>query len=258
MNAPANKGKTYRPEPLTAAECRLLLRHCGRGLTGIRNRAVIAVLWRCGLRAAELVELHPKDIDAEAGTLRVMKGKGDKARTVGLDPEALVFIERWLEARKAWAPRRGTLFCTLKGKPLGTAYLRRLLPRLAARAGIQKRVHPHGLRHTFARELAGERVPLRVIQGALGHEHAHTTSDYLGRVAAPEVVEAMHARPTWEPSDERGRSQGVLGLPEPRNATSESHGEGPRQTERRHGGPAIAAPLLALALLPRGQLPPTR
>lgn len=251
MNAPANKGKRYHAEPLTAAECRALLRHCGRGLTGIRNRAIIAVLWRAGLRASEALSIAPKDVDVRASTIRILKGKGGKARTVGLDPEALEFIERWsTERHRRGFPRKAPLFCTLNGRPLGTAYLRRLLPRLATRAGIEKRVHPHGLRHTFARELSDSRVPLRTIQGALGHEHAHTTSTYLGKVAAPEVVEVMRSR-VWEPSPETGGLQGALALPETRSATSETHGAPPGRTPPRPDGPEARARVLALALEPK-------
>ena len=76
--------------------------------------------------------------------------------------------------------------------------MRHLLPRLAAKAGIEKRVHPHALRHTHAAELAREGVPLNLIQAQLGHSNVATTSRYLAHIAPVEVSETMRQR-TWEP-----------------------------------------------------------
>ncbi len=109
---------------------------------------MIAVLCRGGLRAAEALALHPKDVDQATGAVVVLHGKGDRRRTVGMDPAAFALLERWMDKRRQLAlPVRGPVFCTLKGQPMDPSYVRRLLPRLAARAGIDKRVHPHGLRH---------------------------------------------------------------------------------------------------------------
>ena len=86
-------------------------------------------------------------------------------------------IEHWLERRKALRIHgRAPIFCTLDGNPMKTAYVRALLPRLAAKASIEKRVHAHGLRHTHAAELAREGVPMNVIQAQLGHSNLGTTS----------------------------------------------------------------------------------
>ena len=89
-----------------------------------------------------LLGLHTKDVDRSGGTIRALQGKGGRARTVGLDPEACAVLERWLDGRARRALKgRHRLFCTLTGKPLETSYVRALLPRLAERAGIEKRVH---------------------------------------------------------------------------------------------------------------------
>ena len=80
------------------------------------------------------------------------------------------------------------VLCTLKGKRVSAAYVRALLPRLARKAGIEKRVHAHGLRRTHAAELAREGVPLNVISRQLGHSNVSTTSRYLDHVAPLEVV----------------------------------------------------------------------
>lgn len=189
----------YPVEILTAAEIRALINACSnRAPTGVRNRALIAVLYRCGLRIGEALALMPKDLNEQAGSVRVLHGKGDKARTVGLDPDGFAYVSRWLERRrKLGINGRALVFCTLDGKPLKQAYIRSLLPRLALKAGIDKRVHAHGLRHTHAAELAQERIPVNVIQQQLGHANLAVTSTYLAHIAPQQLVDTMKER-RWE------------------------------------------------------------
>ena len=198
--SPANKGRRLPPEVLTEAEVSALLRACStRAPTGIRNRALIVLMYRGGLRVGEALALRPKDLDREAGTIRILHGKGDKARTVGLDQQAFAVLERWLDKRTARGINgHAPIFCTLKGKPVSTSYVRVLLPRLAKKAKIEKRVHPHGLRHTHAAELAREGVPARLIQEQLGHGSLATTDAYLRKIAPQELIEAMQRR-EWKP-----------------------------------------------------------
>jgi site-specific recombinase XerD len=193
---PGNKGKTYPAEVLTADEVRALIRGCSnRAPTGVRNRALIVVLYRAGLRLDEALALRPKDVDAAAGTVTVLHGKGDQRRTVGLDAGAFAVLERWQEVRRQQGigPRR-RLFCTLQGAPVDPSYVRKLLHRLGAKAGIEKRVHPHGLRHTHAFELAGEGVPANLVQAQLGHNSLATTDRYLRHIAPQQLIEAMRGR----------------------------------------------------------------
>jgi integrase/recombinase XerD len=193
---PANKGRKLPPEPLSTDEVRSLIRACStRATTGIRNRALIAVLYRAGLRISEALTLLPKDLDAQASTIRVLHGKGDHDRVVGLDAGAWAILQNWLDRRAAAGINgHARVFCTLKGRPVKTAYVRGLLPRLARKAGIDKRVHAHGLRHTHAYELAGEGTPLHVIQAQLGHASVATTDRYIRHLNPSAVVEAMKAR----------------------------------------------------------------
>ena len=94
---PANKGRRLPAELLSGEEVRALLRTCSaRAPTGIRNRALIAVLYRGGLRISEALALLPKDVDSAQGTLTVLHGKGDRRRTVGMDPAAFALLERCL------------------------------------------------------------------------------------------------------------------------------------------------------------------
>jgi integrase/recombinase XerD len=194
--SPANKGLKLPAEPLTADEVKLLIRACSkRAHSGIRNRAMIVVLYRAGLRVSEALNIMPKDINLEASAIRILHGKGDQARTVGLDAGAWAILQLWLERRKALEMNgRQPVFSTLKGGKMATSYVRNLMPRLARKAGILKRVHPHGLRHTFAYELAAEKTPINLIQAQLGHASLSTTNRYLAHLNPVAVVEAMKAR----------------------------------------------------------------
>jgi integrase/recombinase XerD len=185
---------------LSAAEIELLMKFCSRRApTGIRNRALIAVCWRCGLRIGEALALAPKDFDADAGTLVVQRGKGGKRRVVGVDSGTVALVGRWLEVRRKRAISNGSpLFCSLAGRRMDQSYVRHLLPRLASKAGIERRVHAHGLRHAFAVDLVRSGAPLYVVRDALGHSSIATTQVYLSRVGAHEAVDAMRSR-EWVP-----------------------------------------------------------
>jgi site-specific recombinase XerD len=187
-------------EVLSGAEVKALLKGCSsRAPTGIRNRALITVLYRGGLRLSEALALYPKDIDRAQGAITVLRGKGDKRRIVGLDPGAFAILECWLEHRsRLGLGGRRPLFSTLKGEPLKQSYVRTLLPRLARKAGIEKRVHPHGLRHTHAAELAAEGIAVNLVQQQLGHSSLATTDRYLRHIAPVELVRALQAR-SWHP-----------------------------------------------------------
>lgn len=193
---PANKGQKLPPEPLTSGEVKALLDACSqRAPTGVRNRALIVLLYRAGLRISEALALMPKDLDAAAGTLRVLHGKGDRSRLVGLDSGAWAVLQLWLEKRRSQGlTARQRVFCTLQGEPLKAAYVRSLLPRLARKVGIEKRVHAHGLRHTHAFELASEGTPLHIIQAQLGHQSVATTDRYIRHLNPMAVVEAVRGR----------------------------------------------------------------
>ncbi len=151
--------------------------------------------WRAGLRVQEFLGLYPRDLDAASGTVNVVRGKGGRQRIVGLDPTAFAVVERWLDERcELGLNRRHHLFCTLHGRPLQPSYVRAMFPRLARRAGVEKRVHAHSLRHTHAAELAAESVPVNVIARQLGHRLVATTSRYLDHIQPTQVIETMRKR----------------------------------------------------------------
>jgi site-specific recombinase XerD len=196
---PWNRGRKLPPEVLTPAEVNALMGACSkRAPTGLRNRALIALLYRSQLRISEALALLPKDLDRRAGTVRVLHGKGNRARTVGLDDGAWAMLELWLQRRKALGINGSRpLFCTLNGRPLLPSYCRALFSRLGKKAGVLKRVHAHGLRHTGASELREEGIDIGIISRQLGHSSIATTARYLDHISPGKVIEAMRAR-SWE------------------------------------------------------------
>lgn len=184
---------------LTPSEVERLLRVCSnRAPTGIRNRAMVAMAWRSGLRIGEVLALRLKDIDLDGGTLVIQHGKGDKRRVVGIDAGTGALLARWIEVRaRRDINGRAPSFCTLKGGQIDQSYVRHLLPRLARRAGIEKRVHAHALRHLYAVELEREGATLSTIRDLLGHSSASVTDRYLRRIGASDAVEFARER-KWD------------------------------------------------------------
>jgi site-specific recombinase XerD len=197
--AVAVESRRLDADVLTRDEVERLLKACSaRASTGQRNRAMIVVAWRAGLRIGEVLALHTKDVDLDEGVVRVQHGKGDKPRVVGLDAGAAAVVAKWVTTRrKLEISNSRPLFCTLQGEPIRQDYVRHLLPRLARKAGINKRVHAHGLRHAYAVELEREGAPLSTIRDLLGHSSAAITDRYLRRHGAGAAVEFARSR-EWQ------------------------------------------------------------
>jgi len=192
---PSHVGEKFPTEVLNADEVRALLyAPSNRAPTGLRNRAIIAVMYGAGLRLSEALALRPTDIDLDAGSIRVLHGKGDKARTVGIDEGALMHIARWMDTRRARGIKGRVLLCTLDGGELSPRYVRAMLSRMSDRAGIDKRVHPHGLRHTHAAELESSGFTVSEIQQQLGHASLNTTAVYLNHISPSARVSKIRNR----------------------------------------------------------------
>lgn len=180
---------------LTRVEILRLINACGSGVTGARNRAAIAIMWRCGLRVSELCSLERRDL-GDDWRLNVRSGKGGVHRVAIVDQLAQSILRPWVDARGKNPRFSGHpyLFGTLAGRPTISSYWRALLPRLAEKAGLAKRAHPHALRHAFACELLAEGIDLRTIQLALGHRSLATTQEYLERMPTAELIAKLGAR----------------------------------------------------------------
>lgn len=194
-----NKGRKFPPQPLTKDEVLALMDVCSRRApTGIRDRALICLLWRGQLRISEALDLKPADLDAESCTIRILHGKGDKSRVAVIDRQTVEVLNHWLAVRgNLGINGHAPIFCTLKGGPMSTAHVRSsMLPRRGRKAGITKRVHAHGLRHSGASDLAGEGVPLIEIMAQLGHQRISTTSTYIHNINPTARIERLRER-TW-------------------------------------------------------------
>jgi site-specific recombinase XerD len=202
----ANAGREFPVEILEHSEVDRLIAACSRrGPSGLRNRAMIAVMFRGGLRVAELVALEPRDLDERLRSITVRRGKGHKRRMVSLDARAWAVLEAWLAARAKLPIARGRkLFCTIArdklgpGRPLGTPYVRNMLKERAKKAGIDKRVHPHGLRHAFAFGLLVDGFDLKQVQMAMGHSSLQTTDRYVSHHMPVSVLRALSDRTDWQ------------------------------------------------------------
>jgi len=167
----------YPPDPPRPEEIVQVMRRAGNDRHGLRVRALIAVLWRGGLRISEALALRETDMDEHRGSLLVRHGKGDKRREAGMDQWGFEQLNAWLAHRVALPV--GPLFCVIDGPTRGRAWAvtaaRAELCHLAADAGVRRRFAPHQLRHAHAVELACEGVAVNIIQRQLGHTDLGTT-----------------------------------------------------------------------------------
>jgi len=163
--------------------------------TGCRNAAMVYLLWISGLRCAEACDLRPEDIDRHQDTVWVRSGKGNKSRTVVMAKNRLVsfwkLLDAWIDMRSDFAKKHSPLFCNLQGGRIDESYVRRSFGDMAREAGMRRRFHPHGLRHTFAAKMHVAGVPLEIIQRQLGHSDLSVTGAYLKRLGADMVHKAM-------------------------------------------------------------------
>lgn len=191
-------GRTYPADHLRRADITSMLAAFDMSdPVEVRNKTIMVVLWRSGLRISECLALTPNVIDLDDLSVRVLHGKGDKARTVGLDPGARDAIRAWLPVRAAFVPGitdSDPLFPTSTGRRVIPSYVRGMLPHMGERAGVTRRVHAHAFRHSYAVELVREGVSVTNIQRLLGHSNLATTATYLASIAPEEALNAVRGR----------------------------------------------------------------
>ena len=160
---------------------------------GLRDRAMLELLYACGLRVSELVSVKVTEVSVNDGVVRIT-GKGSKTRLVPMGEEAVDWISRYLsEARPAILQKRlsDALFVTNRGGAMTRQAFWYLIKRYALLAGITKHMSPHVLRHAFATHLLNHGADLRVVQMLLGHSDISTTQIYTH--VARERLKQLHS-----------------------------------------------------------------
>lgn len=186
-----------RPLPKSLSESdveALLLAPDTETRKGLRDRCMLEVLYATGLRVSELVNLHMGQINRQQGVVRI-SGKGDKERLVPLGEEALGWLQRYLqEVRPAVLDGQAAeaVFLSNRRQPMTRQTFWHLIKDYARRAGIDKPLSPHTLRHAFATHLLNHGADLRVVQMLLGHSDLSTTQIYT-HIAKARLQE-LHAR----------------------------------------------------------------
>ena len=193
-------GKRKIPEILIEEEQRKLLQVFNeRYLSSQRNKTMIKLMLRTGLRLSEVINLRWGSLDLRTGRVKVVEGKGNKDRILWINNETLEKLRNWRQRQMEEVGDMEFVFTTSTGNQLKSRDVRSMIYRYAKKAGIQKevekkytdkegnkfnetykekKVKPHTLRHTFATDLLRETKNLRVVQKALGHSDISTTQIY--------------------------------------------------------------------------------
>jgi integrase/recombinase XerD len=177
---PPRKSRTL-PKVLSYAEVKKLLESVsGAGPADLRDRAILEVMYGCGLRASEAIGLEVGSVDLRRGFLRAY-GKGSKERIVPLGREANAAVTRWLRSGRgemAGSTDVRAMFLNQRGGPLSRQGLYKVIQGRAKAVGLGNRMSPHTLRHSFATHLLSGGCDLRSVQEMLGHADVSTTQIY--------------------------------------------------------------------------------
>ena len=170
----------YLPEVLSVEEVEAIMDSVDlRSPSGVRDRAILELLYGCGLRVSELCGLRISQVYLNEGFVRVV-GKGDKERLVPLGEPAADAFRAWLDIRPepAEAAFQDSAFLNLRGTPLSRVSVFKMIKKQSLLAGVDKEISPHSFRHSFATHLIAGGADLRVVQEMLGHESILTTEIY--------------------------------------------------------------------------------
>lgn len=199
----APKTDKYLPSFLSIDEVFSLLKvRFEPGVSGLRDRAIIELLYSAGVRVSELTGLNVADVDFSGGLAKV-RGKGRKERVVPIGGPALSALRAYLDGRSGaegggWdaACTGSPLFLNRAGSRLTPRSVRRIIDKYMTRGGVGKKIGPHALRHTFATHLMDAGADLRAIQELLGHESLSTTQKYtsVSVTRLMEVYDKSHPR----------------------------------------------------------------
>ena len=188
----------HLPDVLDDSEIEAMQKTFDRSLPGpARNYVIVEVLYGCGLRVSELVNLKLSNIYAEEQMLQIF-GKGDKERWVPINPRALKLMQDYILTDRSHLPivpgEEKYVFLNLRGHHLSRVAVFQFIKEAVEKAGIHKTVSPHSRRHSFATELVQNGADLRAVQEMLGHECLSTTEIYthLSRQYLRDTISTYH------------------------------------------------------------------
>jgi len=203
------KKEKYIPVFLTVDEVfSILEKSCSNDPVGLRNKAMLELLYTSGIRRAELIGLNCSDIDFKQALIKV-RGKGKKERVVPVGEQALQSMREYRDRGRVEAAQSDSFgagepfFTSKKGERLNPRTISRIVDKLTVSGGINRKISPHVLRHTFATHLLDGGADLRAIQEMLGHESLSTTQKYTSVSMAKlmETYDMAHPR-------SRGKNKG--------------------------------------------------
>lgn len=175
---PTPKGERRLPTFLTVDETFKLVETPDiSSVLGLRDRAILELLYSSGLRVSELVGVCLKDLNLSASFVKVL-GKGGVERIIPVGSKAASAIEKYMDKRPELKPKEDCLFLNSVGRRITVRSIARIVKKYTGISGIPKNVSPHVLRHTFATHLLGSGADLRAIQEMLGHRNLSTTQRY--------------------------------------------------------------------------------
>lgn len=196
IDIPAPKSAKKLPSALDIESIDQLLTGGDQTVLGVRDRAMVELLYSGGLRLAELVSLDLEGLDLASGIARVT-GKGSKQREVPVGSAAKKAIKLWLSQRDDIAPAdEQALFVSQRGKRIAARTVQQRLKQLAVKQGVNHHLHPHKLRHSFASHMLESSGDLRAVQELLGHADISTTQVYthLDFQHLAQVYDSSHPR----------------------------------------------------------------
>ncbi|MGB3619850.1 MAG: tyrosine recombinase XerC [Ketobacter sp.] len=173
----APKGEKRLPHTLDVDQVQQLMQIDERDPLSIRDRAILELFYSSGLRLSELLQLKIEHLDWSEATVRVL-GKGNKERVVPVGRLALQALQDWLALRDQFAPQDTSLFVSKRGTPLHPSTVQKRFKQWGIKQGIDRNLHPHLLRHSFASHILESSGDLRSVQELLGHADISTTQIY--------------------------------------------------------------------------------
>jgi integrase/recombinase XerC len=193
----APKNSRQLPRVLDVDQAGQFMNVPGQDWLALRDRAIVELLYSSGLRLAELANLNIEDVDTSDHTVTV-HGKGNKTRIVPVGAQALASIHGWLRVRSQRTEDRQALFVSWRGKRISHRAIQQRISKLSAEMGINFRVSPHMLRHSFASHLLESSGDLRAVQELLGHTNLTTTQIYthLDYQHLSKIYDSAHPRAT--------------------------------------------------------------